>query len=77
MFRKAIEKDENDADPYYGLACLKALADDIENAFEFLQQAILKSFDKAWAWNDPDLEILRQDPRFEKIVGPKPDETKV
>ena len=77
LFRTAIENDENDATSYYNIACLRALAGDVQTAFEFLQQAILKGFDdKAWAWNDPDLEILRQDPRFEKIVGPKPDETK-
>jgi hypothetical protein len=26
----------------------------------------------AWAWEDPDLEPLRTDPRFVEIVGQRP-----
>jgi hypothetical protein len=42
-------------------------------AFEYLQRAAQKEeFNSTWAWEDPDLQWMRDDPRFVEIVGVKP-----
>ncbi len=69
MARRLLPCDEP-----YAAACLEALCDDPEAALEQLGKAAQASgFDKWWAWNDPDLECLRADPRFTEIVGPEPE----
>jgi len=73
-YRKAIELNPLFRSAYYNLACLKSITGDIKSAFEFLEKASkLEGFDPAWAWEDSDLENIRNDPRFVQIVGPKPD----
>jgi len=62
------------ADEPYSLACLEGIFDNRERAFEHLKQAVQPaSFSRWWAWQDPDLQFLRDDPRFVEIVGPRPD----
>ena len=61
-------------DDFYNLACLESIRDRFDSAFEYLRKAIRKeTFDPDWAWKDPDLQWVRSDPRFEIILGPKPD----
>ncbi|GAB1470808.1 hypothetical protein MASR2M66_16860 [Chloroflexota bacterium] len=73
-YHKAIEINSSYEKAYSNLACLKSITGDIKSAFEFLEKASkLEGFDPAWAWEDPDLENIRNDPRFVQIVGPKPD----
>ena len=73
-YRTAIQLDPNYANAYYNMACLKSLNGEIETAFEWLREAFDRGYDnKAYAWEDADLAPLREDPRFEEIVGPKPE----
>jgi len=59
---------------WYNLACLESICDNVDAAFGYLKQAALSDhFDAEWAWKDPDLEWIRDDPRFEEIVGPRAD----
>lgn len=50
---------------WYNLACFEAIRGSADVAFEHLRHAVQgKEFDRAWAWNDPDLERIQDDPRF-------------
>jgi tetratricopeptide (TPR) repeat protein len=61
-------------DDWYNRACLESVKDNIELAFEYFQKAAVnENFDSKWAWNDPDLQWIREDPHFKEIVGPKPE----
>jgi hypothetical protein len=61
-------------DDHYNRACLESVCDNFEAAFEHLRQAAaLPKFNRAWAWEDPDFEWIRDDARFAEIVGPKPE----
>jgi tetratricopeptide (TPR) repeat protein len=73
-YRKAIELNPSYATAYYNLSCLSSINRDAEQAFGYLQKAIDNGFDPAYAWDDPDLQWLRDDPRFVEIVGEKPAE---
>jgi hypothetical protein len=65
---------KEDDDYWYYLTCIEAIIGNNDSAFEYLaRSAEEKDFDHAWAWEDPDLEWLRDDPRFTEIVGPKPE----
>lgn len=58
----------------YNMACIESICDNHDTSFEHLQKASKKEgFDPTWAWEDPDLQWIRDDPRFIEIVGPKPD----
>jgi tetratricopeptide (TPR) repeat protein len=60
-------------DDWYNRACLESVCDNFDSAFEYLRKAAQREkFDPAWAWEDPDLQWIRNDPRFVEIVGPKP-----
>jgi len=68
--KKARELIKNDN--FYDLACIESIADNIGKAIEFLALAAKSdNFNSAWAWDDPDLEWIRDDPRFQQIAGPK------
>lgn len=62
---------------YYNMACTYALLGETEPAFEFLRRELEENAttrgalerQRAWARKDPDLESLRGDPRFRKLVG--------
>ncbi|WKZ39002.1 MAG: tetratricopeptide repeat protein [Anaerolineales bacterium] len=73
-YRKAIELNPDLAQAYSNLASLKSLTGNFDDAFEYLEKASkLDGFNPAWAWEDPDLQWIREDPRFVEIVGPKPE----
>ncbi|MGA7193612.1 MAG: tetratricopeptide repeat protein, partial [Anaerolineales bacterium] len=60
-------------DDWYNRACLESVCNHFDIAFEYLKKAAQNAgFDPAWAWGDPDLQWLRDDPRFVAIVGEKP-----
>jgi tetratricopeptide (TPR) repeat protein len=73
MFGKTLELNPQDETALYDLACIKSINKDTESAFGYLRDAIQKGFDRAWAWDDPDLDSLKDDPRFIEIVGPRPE----
>ena len=61
-------------DDWYNRACLESVTGDFELAFENLKRAAKRDrFNPAWAWEDPDLQWIRDNSRFTEIVGPKPD----
>ena len=61
-------------DDFYNRACLESVGDSFDLAFEYLQRAAQEEgFNSTWAWEDPDLQWLRNDPRFVEIVGIKPE----
>jgi hypothetical protein len=60
-------------DDWYNRACLESVCDNFDLAFEYLQRAAQRErFNPAWAWDDPDLQWIRDDPRFTEIVGTRP-----
>ena len=61
-------------DDFYNRACLESVCDNLDLAFEYLRRAAQKEkFNPTWAWEDPDLQWLRDGPRFVEIVGAKPE----
>jgi tetratricopeptide (TPR) repeat protein len=61
-------------DDWYNRACLESVCDNFDLAFEYLEKAAKhEEFDPVWAWQDPDLQWLRNYPRFTEIVGSKPE----
>jgi tetratricopeptide (TPR) repeat protein len=69
MFNKTIEIDPQDETAFYNISCIKAINKDTDSSFKYLKEAIEKGFDRSFAWEDPELENMREDPRFIKIVG--------
>jgi tetratricopeptide (TPR) repeat protein len=62
-------------DNWYNQSCIESICENFDLAFEYLQRATQnKEFNSSWAWEDPDLQWIRNDPRFAKIVGAKPEE---
>ncbi|MBN1451018.1 MAG: tetratricopeptide repeat protein [Anaerolineales bacterium] len=54
----------------YNQACFEALCGNIDKALLLLKIGLDNGqTSKEWARQDPDLEILRDDPRFKKLVG--------
>ena len=57
-------------DAWYARACIESVAGNVDGAIEYLRRAAKdKEFDREWATRDPDLEWIRDDPRFKEIVG--------
>ena len=53
----------------YNIACLYALAGEPDRALAWLETAVLAGFDRiSLLRNDPDLDALRDDPRFQQCV---------
>lgn len=68
-FRRAIELDASDPYAHYNLACALALHRQVEAALEALEQAVSHGFrDGAHLAQDPDLENLRDAPRFRTLL---------
>ena len=58
------------SDNWYGLATLDAILGNVDAAIESLGKAAQKeNFNLQWARNDPDLASIRDDPRFDEIIG--------
>jgi hypothetical protein len=57
-------------DDFYNLACLDSILDNQDEAFRNLAKAVKQNPSiKEWARLDPDLQWIRQDPRFDEILG--------
>ncbi len=68
-FRKAIDLNGLEID-YYNLACGLAILHKADGAFEALDHAIAKGFQsKDQVVNDPDLESLRNDSRYQSLLA--------
>jgi Flp pilus assembly protein TadD/CO dehydrogenase/acetyl-CoA synthase epsilon subunit len=57
-------------DDWYTLACLESISGNVDAAIENLEHlSRSEAFNREWAKIDPDLEWIRDDPRFIAIVG--------
>ena len=61
LYRKIIQHDPALPGAYYALACLQSIQNQVDNAFETLEQAIVKGMnDYDWLQQTPDLAPLRE-----------------
>lgn len=66
---RALAADPEDAGVRYNVACLYALKGESDEAIECLETAVQAGVaHKEWVDNDPDLDSLRDDPRFEALT---------
>lgn len=66
--QKAMNLRPDDWRPYYNAACNYALMGESDRAIALLKQAVAKGFkDFEWMRKDPDLESIRNDPRFQSL----------
>jgi adenylate cyclase len=63
---EALRLSPDDLVTIYNAACYYSLAGDIERALDLLEQTRLN---RAWIEHDPDLEALRDSPRFKAILA--------
>ncbi|MCK4316148.1 MAG: tetratricopeptide repeat protein, partial [Anaerolineae bacterium] len=57
-------------DDHYNLACLESIAGNVDTALEHLAKVLEQRPGQcAWARRDPDLAFIRDDPRFQELVG--------
>lgn len=66
---RALEIDPRDAGVKYNVACLYALEDRPEEAIQCLEDAVEGGFgNRDWIEHDPDLDPIREHPRFRRIL---------
>ena len=66
---RAVMVDPEDAGIAYNVACLYALEGETGKAFDCLERAIGRGFgNRDWLERDPDLESIRNDPRFIELI---------
>jgi tetratricopeptide (TPR) repeat protein len=67
---RALEIDPEDASVCYNVACLFSLEGKPDRAIQCLEKALEKGFvNKEWFQKDPDLEPIREDPRFLALMA--------
>jgi adenylate cyclase len=67
---RALEIDRTDGSVLYNVACLFSVIRHVDRALECLGEAIARGFGSPdWLARDPDLDPLRDDPRFERIMA--------
>jgi Flp pilus assembly protein TadD len=68
-YQKALELDPDRPKPFYNLACLYAIMGNTATAMQHLETAItMEPMLREEAWNDPDLEAIRDFPEFQKLI---------
>jgi SagB-type dehydrogenase family enzyme len=69
LYGKAFKVGDAHYSDYYNAACLAALTEDAETAFEYLTNAVEAGLvEREWLENDPDLESLRSSNRWERVL---------
>jgi adenylate cyclase len=63
---KAIAIDPDDGNTRYNIACFYAQVGEADRAFSFLRGSIAS---RSWADNDPELDPIREDPRFREFLA--------
>jgi tetratricopeptide (TPR) repeat protein len=59
-----------DVETEYNRACFEAICGNTDQAIELLQKALdLRQTSPEWVRGDPDLDFIRDDPRFQALVG--------
>lgn len=70
MDRKLVRLEPDNATAHYNLACSLALCKKRPAAIQSLRKAVSLGYDDVdWMLQDPDLEILKQDPGFQNLLG--------
>ena len=66
--KRAVAMDPDDSAVLYNVACVYALLGLADSAIDCLEQAVKNGFGH-WEWvaHDPDLDSLRQHPRFQAL----------
>ena len=68
--RRNVELSPKNATAHYNLACSLSLTGAIDEAFAELEVALKLGFDGIdWMKEDPDLNVLRKDPRWGKFAA--------
>jgi len=62
---RALAIDPSDPSIRYNMGCFYAKAGEVDKAFECLRDSITS---RSWAENDPDLEKIREDPRYQAFL---------
>lgn len=65
----ALSMAPDDATTRYNLACYYALLGEIETSLDLLETSILS---RSWIETDPELEALRNHPRYQKLINSLP-----
>lgn len=67
---RALEVDPEEAAVRYNVACLYALEGEADQAIACLEHAVKRGYfaHPEWITNDPDLDSLRDDPRFQALL---------
>ena len=69
MDRKLVRLEPDNATAHYNLACSLALCKKRPDALRSLRKAVSLGYDDLdWMQQDPDLEILKADPEFRKLL---------
>jgi serine/threonine protein kinase/Flp pilus assembly protein TadD len=67
---RALELEPDNVGTYYNVACLYAQVDQREKAIDLLKRAVELGFaHKDWIEHDPDLDPIRDNPRFREILS--------
>src|SRR5437762_11914340 len=70
MDRKLVRLEPDNATAHYNLACSLALCKKRPDALKSLRKAVSLGYrDVDWMLQDPDLEILKKDRGFQKLLG--------
>ena len=70
-FKEALGLDSSYSLAYYNLACLYGRTGEVENAVDYLRQAVaLRAEARAWAIADSDFAPVRDAPAFRELVEP-------
>jgi len=70
MDRKLVRLEPDNATAHYNLACSLALCKKRPDALRSLRKALSLGYDDLdWMEQDPDLEILKNDPEFQRLLG--------
>jgi adenylate cyclase len=66
---RAMELGPRDPATLYNAACLFCLAGQLDRCFECFELAVDNGFhNSSWLENDPDLEAVREDPRYHRLL---------
>ena len=67
---RAVQLDSDDSIVLYNAACVYAALGNVDDAFQCLEGSAARGgLARAWLTNDPDLDPLRSDPRFDALVA--------
>ena len=70
LAERALGRDQEEPVVLYNVACFYAMKGNTDRAMELLDRAVENGWgDKAWLETDPDLDSLREDPRFQALMG--------